>query len=134
MTQYAQITDLDNVGVKADVTAGIPDADLNAVLTKRSVFADGYLAAAGYVLPISAWGDDLRLAVAQLAAWDVMTTLIGINPETPGGAVWMTRRDEAMSWLRDVAAQKIVPTGIVDATPDVSEGGLVCYTSEPRGW
>ncbi len=135
MSQFAAIGDLAQVGVPAAVTAEIPVATLNGILTKRSVYAEGYLAASGrYTLPITAWGDDLRLAVAQLSGWDVMTVVVGINPETPAGAVWQARRDEAQRWLEGVAAGRVSPVGIVDSTPDDAEEDFVVASDTPRGW
>ncbi len=141
MTQYATIADLNAVGLSTAVTDGLGasaparEALLNANLIKRSVFADGYLGGSGrYTLPLTAWGDDLRLAVCQLAAWDLMSVSRGFNPETPSGAMWMTRRDEAMRWLEGVAAGRVVPAGIVDSSPALTETGVAIYTEPQRGW
>lgn len=135
MPQYAAIADLAQVGVSSAVTtaAGISNADLDGTLLKRSVFADGYIGKR-FLLPITAWGDDLRLAVAQLAAWDLMTTRVGMNPEAPSSMIWRDRRDEAIRWLEGVAAERIDPVGVVDSTPATIEAGPEVFTSKPRGW
>lgn len=133
MARYAEAADLAQVGLSSDLTTGIDAAVINGVLDKRSRFADGYLAGR-WTLPLTAWGDDLRLAVCQLAAWDIMTTVVGMNPEDASNSNWRDRRDEALSWLRDVAAGKVTPVGIVDTTPDVPEAGVSIGSEPLRGW
>jgi phage gp36-like protein len=132
---YADQSDLAQVGVRADVTSGVDSTTLDGILMKRSRFADGYLAASGrYILPISAWGDDLRLAVCELSAYDALTAVIGMNPDDSANSNWIERKNDAMQWLRDVAAGKVVPVGIVDSTPSTSEGGASVSTDCRRGW
>lgn len=136
MPRYAERADLAEVGLSSALTADVSTALLDATLDKRSKFADGYLAASGrYTLPLTAWGDDLRLAVCQLAAWDVLTAVVGFNPEDASNSNWRDRRDEALAWLRDVAAGKVIPADVVDSSPDVVEAGGVTAASLPlRGW
>jgi phage gp36-like protein len=141
MSQYAEESDLVSVGVPETITvemgvdAAAVTAACDAILTKRSVYADGYLSASGkYTLPLTAWGDDLTLAVAQLAAWDIMTVAIGFDPEGGANANWIERRNEAQRWLEWVAAGKISPVGIVDSTTDTSESGFDVDSDTSRGW
>lgn len=135
MPQYAVIADLAQGGVSNANTSEIPAATLDAVLLKRSVYADGYLGKR-YTLPILAWGDDLRLAVSQLSGWDVMAVVLQMNPEDAANSNWRDRRDEAQRWLEGVAAGRIVPTGIVDSSPaeGADVGGPECLSEEPRGF
>lgn len=137
-TQYAAIADLKRVGASADVlrypdNTPIGDAELNGVLLTRSVFADGYFAARR-ATPLPTWGDDVRLCVAQLAAWDVLTTLVGMDLTSGSNGNWLLRRDEALRWLELVSAGKVILAGAEDATPEVDEGGPECLTEEPRGF
>ncbi len=130
---FAAVTDLHQVGVR-DV-ADADQTEVSGALVKRSVYAEGYLAASGkYTLPITAWGDDLTLCVAQLAAWDIMTVAVGFDPESAANTNWIERRNEAQRWLEWVAAGKVSPVGIVDSSPDVTESGFDIDSDTPRGW
>lgn len=138
-TQYATIADLKQVGCSAEVLArpdGTPitEPEMNAVLLKRSDFADGYIGTKRET-PLTTWPDSLRLCVAQLAAWDIMTTLVGMDPGSGANGNWLTRHDQALRWLENVSAGKVVLGGATaDATPNVDEGGPECITETPRGW
>lgn len=131
---YAVQTDLARVGLSPDLTANIPSATIDAALEARSRFVGGYLAAAGYTLPLVAWPADVTLCVCKLVAWDLMAGQSGIQPDQPGDATWKELRDEALAWLRDVQARRTRPDGIVDSTPAADEGGPECQTDTPRGW
>jgi len=130
---YATRTDLAGCGLKAELTADVPTADLDAGLEKRSRFADGYLAKR-YVLPLVAWGEDLTLAVCQLEAWDVLTTIVGFNPDDAANSNWKDRRDEALAWLKDVAASRVDPVGIVDSSATAERVGPIAWSNPPRGY
>lgn len=134
MARYAEIDDLTKSGLNADLIEDIAEDVLNGLLEQRSRFADDYLGTR-YKLPLTApFPPSLTLAVCQLVAWDVMTAVLGMNPEDAANANWRDRRDEALAWLRDVAAGKLSPVGIVDATPSTVEGRVAIVTTAPRGW
>jgi phage gp36-like protein len=121
--------------VRADITRDIVSADLDAMLDDRSRYADDYLVASGrYTLPLTAWGGSLTLAVAQLTAWDVMTAIVGMNPDEAANGNWIERRNEAQRWLEGVAAGRVVPIGIVDSTPDATENPVAGASDTLRGW
>ena len=136
---YCTVDDLVVAGVPVEVIDGIAgdrtvrDAKLLGMLNKRSRFADGYVGRA-FVLPLSEWGDDLRMAVAELTGWDVMSVLVGFNPESPSGATWQARRDEALRWLEGVAAKRIVPPQIVDSATPEHDDGIGIDSDVSRDW
>ena len=134
MASYADRTDLARVGVRADVTADVDPDELDDALAKRTSFANGYLSKR-YTLPLTEWGDDLRLCVAQLAAWDVMSANVGVQPDQVGDTTWLSRFEQALAWLRDVAASRVDPDGIVDSSsPSRARVGPIAYSDEPRGY
>lgn len=134
-TRLAEQADLVQVGLNAALIASLSSPTINGALDKRSTFALGYLEASGrYTMPLTAWGDDLRLAVCQLVAWDLLTTLVGFNPDDAANSNWRDRRDEALAWLRDVAAGKVIPSGVVDSTASTTETNVSIGSEPLRGW
>lgn len=135
LTCYAVPDDVGNVEVRE---AADDSERANATAEKfieRTTYADGYLRASGKLtLPLTAWGRDLRGAVGKLATWDVLTDVVGMNPEDAANSNWMSRRDEALDWLRGVARSSIVLEDTTDTTPTVEESPVVVYTNARRGW
>lgn len=132
---YAVPADVGNIEVRQ---AADDDERANGTAEKfieRSTYADGYLRASGKLtLPLTAWGRDLRGAVAKLATWDVLSDVVGMNPEDAANSNWIARRDEALEWLRGVARGSIVVEDVADTTPTVEESSSVVYTTARRGW
>lgn len=106
-----------------------------ARISARSRWADGYLGAQ-FELPLAAWEDDLRHAVAMAVDWDLMS-FRGFNPEANADRVVLLRYEQAQAWLEQVAAGKITPM-VTDsssgATAGDSSAGPVVVTSPQRGW
>lgn len=127
--------DLALLGISDEVTAAIDNSKLDAILAAATEEAGGILQSSGRVkLPLSAWGADIKKAVCKLAAWDIMTTLIGHNPDDANNFVWKDRAKEGRDYLESVARGFIVPVGMVDATPTVTKTGTAIYTEPRRGW
>lgn len=99
---------------------------------KATDLADGYVGAA-YELPLTAWGADLRLQTARLAAWQLFEGR-GVDPGGPDKVV-MDARDNAEEWLDRLANGRLSPPGIIDSTPEEFDGGsFVVSSGPPRGW
>jgi len=130
--QYADVTDLGRLGLRQLATAGLPADDVNAALAAATELADGYLRAQ-YKLPLVSWGADLRRHVAMIAAWDILCAQRGFNPDSPGDQIWLLRYQQALQWLKDVAAGVLTPN-IVDSTPQVRDGAPRVRSSPRRGW
>lgn len=136
MSQYATIADLTALGLPSAALVGVSTADTDAALVAASGRADGYLAKQ-YALPLSVWGADLTRAVAQIAAWDLITT----RGTRPGDQAAMLERryDDAIQWLRDVSRGIVEPQGVVDATPAAAEtspvvgGGVSSFSVSDDG-
>jgi hypothetical protein len=113
-------------------TSSAPDVD--AVLAAQSAIADGYIAASGKKLPLASWGDDLRQAVAKMAAYEILSVL-GHNPETPGNALWRDRYLDAMGWLKDIQAGRASNVNMVETSPVGTLLDRIETVSEgQRGW
>ena len=64
---YAERTHLAQWGLPSTALSAIPTGTQDAALASASAKADSYLRAR-YALPLSAWGNELRQAVCELAA------------------------------------------------------------------
>jgi len=133
MSQYATTDDLTRLGIGGNTLAAVDSTSRTAALVAWSAYADGYLAKR-FTLPLVAWGDDLRQAVVDLAAWKVLATR-GFDPTSAKDVAVRDSRDDAEAWLTKVARGTIEPQGITDSTPAVTETRSVVVVSRPRrGW
>jgi len=115
-------------------TANAISTRLDALALAQSSVADGYIAASGKTLPLSSWGADLQLNVAKLLAYEMMR-LVGYNPETPGNSTWLDGYNQAMNWLRDLAAGRASNVNMIETTPtDTKADRIEVYTEKQRGW
>lgn len=119
MSQYATRDELARGGLRAAALSGVSTADQDAALVAASGEADGYLAKR-YLLPLVAWGDDLRRRVVHIATYDLLATR-GYAPASGVDPLVAKRHDDAIFWLRDVAKGVVEPQGIVDSSATVEE-------------
>lgn len=106
-TQYATISDLERLGLTARALEGVNPADIDGALLAASSEADGYLASRyGSHLPLTTWPDSLRMAVARMAAFQIMSA-IGFNPEDGSHIALRMSYEDARRWLRDVSAGRV---------------------------
>lgn len=131
-TQYATTTDLARLGLASGVLSRVDTAELDAQLAAASQIADGYLRAHPYVLPLTAWGDDLRAAVCALASENLIVTR-GANPEDPANKAVFDRANHWRAWLRDVS-RGAVDLSVTDSTPTVDEPATFASSRARRGW
>lgn len=129
---YATITDLARLGVVPATLAGLSSETKEAALSAASSLASGYLQSQ-FALPLSEWGDDLRRAVVAIAVYDLLSHR-GYDPEASGNLTIRDRYEDSVQWLRDVAAGRVSPSGIVDSTPECDDAGPVVVTRPKRGW
>lgn len=132
MQLLASRIDLERFGLPQGWLAAVGDEELEATLSAASAIAAGYLATK-YQLPLLSWGDDLRRAVCHIACWDLMCKQ-GFDPESPSDRVVQQRSDDAIRWLREIAAGRVDPPDLKDSTPDNDEGGSFVASEPPRSW
>lgn len=134
MTRYASTTDLTRLGLPSASLSGVSTDTQEDSLDAMSSIADGYLASRKK-LPLLAWGADLTVCVARLAAYDLMVTR-GYAPEAGRDDQLRLRSEDAMRWLRDFAAGNVDSPAMVDSTPlDTSDEGVTYGASKPsRRW
>jgi phage gp36-like protein len=131
--QLATLTDLAQLGA-ADTAfpSSIDSTVKTSHLVKASGIALSYIGKR-YGLPLTSWGSDVVGAVVAIAALGLFR-LRGMNPENPADQLVVKAYDDAIAWLRDVAAGKAEPVGIVDSTPATIEEGPLVASDDPVGW
>jgi phage gp36-like protein len=75
--------------------------------------------------------DDLRAQVCAIAAY-LALSVRGFRPQSEDENVRL-RYEDAMRWLRELAAGRVDP-GLIDSTPATEDGGVVSFSAPPRGW
>lgn len=132
---YATPSDLADFGLSSEVLASVDASRIARILIGCSISAGADLQSSGRIeLPLASWGIDLTMAVAKIAAWEIMSVVIGHNPDDPNNFVWRDRGKEGREWLESVVRGLRSPVGIVDATPTQEDSGAEIYTEPQRGW
>ncbi len=129
---YATPAELDQLALPPDVARDVTDADKTAALEAASRLADSYLAAAGYAVPLTSWGDDLKGVVCAIAAFDLAVS-VGLAPEGGETSNLYLKRRDALRWLERLARGEVRPVG-VDPAPDAGAGEAFVVTDPKRGW
>lgn len=128
---YATPDDLVRSALPAEALVNVaPYAQADALLSVTDE-ADGYIGGA-YTLPLTAWGEDLRMHVAAMGAFAVLKRR-GFDPSGKDELI-VKGRDDAIAWLRRILNGQLAPPGLVDSTPDEYEGGAYVVTRARRGW
>ena len=104
-----------------------PSPDIVTALDTASALADGYLACT-YRLPLTAWADDLRQRVCELARWQLLKRR-GLDMQQD---YQVYRPKEAMAWLKAVSVGNLKPT-VTETAPGVSFPLLVTPI-DPLSW
>lgn len=112
---YVQPERLTAFGVLAKALKDMPPETLAEQCVAASSECDGYLARR-YTLPLTAWGPDLERTAGQIAVYEVIYGIRGIDPEGPD-AILIDRAKDSRKWLERVGAGSISPPEIVDSTP-----------------
>jgi len=134
VSAYLANDELDDLALPPDTREGATPDQKTAAISAASAIADGHLVAGGVTLPLTSWGDDLREAVAAIAAFNLATTL-GLAPESGERSNLYLRRKAALDWLTRVGEGKVKPVGLVDADPTVpATVGVSLITNARRGW
>ena len=104
---YADRTDLARHGVSTQVLARIPTGEQDEALDVMSAVADDYLGER-FTLPLTAWSRSLRMHVAAMAAYELMSVR-GYNVDSSDKILKM-RFDTAVAWLREMADEVVCLT------------------------
>lgn len=132
MTAYATLTDLHTYGLSAVACGNVTTGDQQVILDGRNAWADGKLRGR-YQLPLLAWDVDLRMMVAQLAAYDVMIRR-GYNPAAGADVNVRLRYEDALKWFDGVERQNVHPNVTASPTASPHYNAPQVTTSTTRGW
>jgi phage gp36-like protein len=100
----------------------------DSALEAASRKADSYLGVR-FELPLTAWGVDLKEAVAKMAAWQLLSVR-GFSPEAGDAEVFRRNHEDAVRWLEQVAKGAVTPVDIDDSDAEVP-GGTTVSTDAP---
>jgi phage gp36-like protein len=104
---YALPSDLMRFGLPARALESVPMTAIVDACFAASEEAAGYLGSA-YSLPLASWGVDLRMHVAKMAAYNLMS-IRGYDPDSGQDRLLQVGRDQAVTWLNRVADGKLRP-------------------------
>lgn len=130
---YATPADLDARALPPDVRSGASSAEKQAALDGANGVVNGYLAQAGYAVPVATPGDDVIEAEVAVAAWRLAMTL-GLAPEQGERSNLYLRNRDAMKWLEAVAGGRVQPSGAEQATGTGATGSPIARSEGKRGW
>jgi phage gp36-like protein len=159
-SQYADEAEFEEFGVGPTLLEdqSITTDMVTTNLVAASRMADGYLSDGDgypYTLPLIQVGLDLKMRVAWIAAWTLLSS-VGFAPENGADNVYRQRYEDALKWLEglrdgditsvdtigttpgpaDVAAQARRPTVISGSSRGFSsrgESGAIFDLNGPRG-
>lgn len=106
-TQYATLADLESVGLPPLALQGRSDAQKLQALIDASSVVDSYLSTR-FTLPLTTFGRDIVRATLAIVAYDLLYSR-GFQPGAVDSDATKVRYDDAVKWLRDVAAGKATP-------------------------
>jgi phage gp36-like protein len=124
-TQYATVAELDS-GINASALVGVDSTTKTNAIVDASSRIDSYLGshregAPMFILPLLAWGGDLRRACINIAIYWIMVGR-GYNPDAGSDPGIRDRYDDEIRWL-ELIAKGIVTPSVVDSSL-VSGGGV----------
>jgi phage gp36-like protein len=132
MAQYTTNAEFLDQELPTSTFADVGAPTITAALVWASSVANSYLGKR-FTLPITVWGEDLKVAVASIAAFRLMKRR-GFSPHGGSDEVIIKAHDDAIVWLRDVAKGLVMPDAIVDSTPDLDEEGTLAASDDSVSW
>lgn len=126
---YATPADLGRYALPEAALAGWTELEIDDCIRAACAEADQKLARGGN-LPLVAWGDGLRLAVARIAAYVFMSRR-GYQPEPGARDTFKEQADSGRSWCAD-AGNNGSPEIQWAATSELP--AVVMVSDPPRGW
>jgi phage gp36-like protein len=110
MAPYVTADEMHQLTVAGERFASVSIPLQDVMLESVSRFADSYLRSRTAV-PVAAPGADLKLAVAHIAAWRILSRR-GMNPADKGAEALKELHDASIEWLKGVSESDVTPGGI----------------------
>lgn len=123
MSQYATQSELTSLQIPAAALAGVTASGINPDdhLVQASGKVDTYLRGR-YSLPLTApYPNEIKMVTLQLAAYTIICAR-GFDANDPADVTFRMQYDDAIMWLREIAAGKVNLALAADATPTVHDG------------
>jgi phage gp36-like protein len=134
VASYCSRDDLTSLGIFPDALRTISTTQQDTAIEAASDEMDGYFGAR-YVLPLTDWGQDVKLMCARLAIY-ILIASRGFNASSPGDDQLVIAHDMAERWLKRIADGSLAPR-VTDssglAVGRVS-GGVLLASSRSRGY
>lgn len=134
-SQYCTVAELTTLGIRAEALRGIPEAEQVTAIEAASDEMDGYLGSR-YVLPLTAWGRDVRTACARLAVYQLIVVR-GFNSSRAGDSQLLEQREATERWLARIANGSVAPR-VTDSSaapePGKVSGGVKVLSNTTRGY
>jgi len=128
---FATVDDLHAFGVLAAALPGVTaDTKLRHLLSATERVRS-YLAP--HNGPVTQASADVQQVTCQLAAAALLTSCVGVNPESKAHLAVMEAAKQALAWLADVRDGR-VGAGVKDSTPTTAEGSGAILSEPLRGW
>lgn len=126
MTQYATTSDLGNLGLPSAALVNVSSTVQDAHLRAQGDRIDTYLRA-HHTLPLTApYPREVVEANSVMAGYSILSSYRGFDP-AGADENFRLRYEDAIAWLRDLAAGRAHLDEAADTTPATSEG-------RPRVW
>lgn len=132
LTVYAVPSDIDELGAAGGALAELDDEAKDRALCAATEELDTQLQSGGYTLPITAWGDDVRQHVVDVAVYRLMCRR-GFSPDGTDSLI-VKNYDDAQRWMRRVGTEDMSLAGVVDSTSSAYDGGAFVVSAAKRGW
>jgi phage gp36-like protein len=131
---YCSRTDLTNLGIFADALRTISTTVQDGAIAAASDEMDGYLGSQ-YKLPLTAWGQDVRLMCARLTIYTLISSR-GFNPNSPGDSQILDAHDMTERWLKRVADGNLALTVTDSSAVGIGHvsGGVQLTSNRSRGY
>jgi phage gp36-like protein len=123
VAQYATEAELISLQIPTAALAGVTAMGIDPEdhLIQASGKVDTYLRGR-YRLPLSApYPDEIKMVTLQLAAYTIICAR-GFDANEPADVTFRMQYDDAIMWLREIAAGKVSLDVAADATPTVHDG------------
>jgi hypothetical protein len=128
----AVIADVYAHGLSLVACGNVSVQDQQSMLDARNAYAESKLRGR-YKFPLISWGVDLRMAIGQMTAYDIICRR-GFNPAAPGDVNYKLRHDDAVKWLDGVERQNTHPAIVDSAAPEPQYQAPAVLTGTRRGW
>lgn len=119
-------------GLTGRVLGQLTTSQQAAKLAAAEALANGYLRVA-HSVPMTSPSGDLKIRVCHIAAYMILGEL-GFNPEAAPDQIVVKNYDDAIAWLKDVSAGRVVLENTDDQTPTVDDYAPDVAGDTPRGW